>query len=89
MKGGWYPMSAISAGLDLSQYRREEILRDGTRILLRPIEKSDVTTMQSLLLRVSAMVEDIPEIAEMDLNPVNVMPKGKGYRVIDARIMLK
>jgi acetyltransferase len=50
---------------------------------------SDVNALQGLLLRVSAMVEDIPEIAELDLNPVNVMPKGKGYRVIDARIMLK
>jgi acetyltransferase len=50
---------------------------------------SDVKAIQDLLLRVSAMVEDIPEIAELDLNPVNVMPKGKGYRVIDARIMLK
>jgi acetate---CoA ligase (ADP-forming) len=49
----------------------------------------DVKAVQDLLLRVSAMVEDIPEIAELDLNPVTVMTKGKGYRVIDARIMLK
>jgi acetyl coenzyme A synthetase (ADP forming)-like protein len=49
----------------------------------------DVLALQNLLLRVSAMVEDIPEIAELDLNPVNVMPSGEGYRVIDARIMLK
>jgi hypothetical protein len=35
------------------------------------------------------MVEDIPEIAELDLNPVNVMPEGKGYWVIDARILVK
>jgi acetyl coenzyme A synthetase (ADP forming)-like protein len=50
---------------------------------------SDVKALQDLLLRVSAMVEDIPEIAELDLNPVDVMPKGKGYRVVDARIMVK
>ena len=50
---------------------------------------SDVKALQDLLLRVSAMVEDIPEIAELDLNPVNVMPKGEGYWVIDARIMVK
>jgi len=50
---------------------------------------SDVKALQNLLLRVSAMVEDVPEIAELDLNPVNAMPRGKGYRVIDARIMLK
>ncbi|MFA5308483.1 MAG: GNAT family N-acetyltransferase [Dehalococcoidales bacterium] len=50
---------------------------------------SDVKAVQDLLLRVSAMVEDIEEIAELDLNPVNVMPRQEGYRVIDARIMLK
>jgi acetyltransferase len=49
----------------------------------------DSEAAEDLLLRVSAMIEDIPEIAEMDLNPVNVMPKGEGYRVIDARIKLK
>jgi len=49
----------------------------------------DVKALQNLLLRVSAMVEDIPEIAELDLNPVDVMPKGEGYWVIDARIMVK
>ncbi len=49
----------------------------------------DVKAVEDLLLRVSAMIEDIPEIAEMDLNPVNVMSKGEGYRVIDARIKLK
>jgi acetate---CoA ligase (ADP-forming) len=50
---------------------------------------SDVKALQNLLLRVSAMVEDVPEIAELDLNPVNVMPEGKGYWVIDARILVK
>ena len=50
---------------------------------------SDTAAVQNLLLRVSAMIEDLPEIAEMDLNPVNVMPRGEGYRVIDARIKLK
>jgi acetyltransferase len=49
----------------------------------------DTQSVVDLLLRVSAMINDIPEIAEMDLNPVNVMPKGEGYRVIDARIKLK
>jgi acetyltransferase len=49
----------------------------------------DVKALQDLLLRVSALIEDIPEIAEMDLNPVNVLAKGEGYLVIDARIKLK
>ena len=50
---------------------------------------SDVKAVQDLLLRVSAMVEDVPEIAELDLNPVNVRPREEGYWVIDARIVIK
>ena len=50
---------------------------------------SDIPTVQDLLLRLSAMVEDIPQIAELDFNPVKVMALGEGYRVVDARISLK
>jgi acetate---CoA ligase (ADP-forming) len=50
---------------------------------------SDVASLRELLLRVSAMVEDVPEIAELDLNPVNVRPDGGGYWAVDARIMVK
>jgi hypothetical protein len=32
------------------------------------------------------MVADIPEILELDLNPVIVMPDGQGCRVVDARV---
>jgi hypothetical protein len=35
------------------------------------------------------MVEDIPQIAELDFNPVKVMAMGEGYRVVDARISVK
>ncbi len=50
---------------------------------------SDVRSIQDLLLRVSAMVEAMPEIAELDLNPVNVRPRDEGYWVVDARIIVK
>jgi acetate---CoA ligase (ADP-forming) len=50
---------------------------------------SDVKALQELLLRVSAMVEDIQEITELDLNPVNVRPEKQGYWIIDARIMVR
>ncbi len=49
----------------------------------------DIKSLEDLLLRISAMVEDIPQIAEMDLNPVTVLPDGQGYVVVDSRIMLK
>jgi len=50
---------------------------------------SDTQALEDLLLRLSALVEDVPEIAELDLNPVKVMPQGEGYWVVDARIMVR
>jgi acetyltransferase len=50
---------------------------------------SDTESLEDLLLRLSALVEDIPQIAELDFNPVKVMPRGEGYWIVDARIMLK
>jgi acyl-CoA synthetase (NDP forming) len=44
----------------------------------------DVRALEDALLRVSAMVEDLPQIAELDLNPTFVHPSG--VTVVDARI---
>ena len=50
---------------------------------------ADTAAVEDLLLRLSAMIEDTPQIAELDFNPVKVMPRGEGYWVVDARIMVK
>jgi acetyltransferase len=55
----------------------------------RDTPAGDTDAVEDLLLRLSAMVEDIHQISELDFNPVKVMPKGEGYWVVDARIMLK
>ncbi len=44
----------------------------------------DVNALKEIVLRVSSLVDDIPEIAEMDLNPVMLLQKN-AY-VVDARI---
>jgi acetyltransferase len=49
---------------------------------------SDTKALEELLQRVSAMVEDLPQIVELDLNPVKVLEQGKGYVVVDARVMV-
>ncbi len=49
----------------------------------------DIEALEDLLLRVSALVDDLPEIAEMDLNPVKVLPPGRGVCVIDARVRVR
>jgi acetyltransferase len=50
---------------------------------------ADTPALEDLLLRLSALIEDLPQIAELDFNPVKVMPRGEGYWVVDARIMLR
>lgn len=50
---------------------------------------SDTRSLEDLLLRLSALVDNIPQIAELDLNPVKVMEREKGYWVVDARVMVR
>ena len=52
----------------------------------RGAEPGDVEAVKDALLRVSAMIEDLPELTEMDMNPIKVGPPGAGVRVVDARI---
>jgi acyl-CoA synthetase (NDP forming) len=47
---------------------------------------ADIAAIQEVLLRVSRLVEAIPEICELDLNPVFALPPGEGCRIADARI---
>jgi acyl-CoA synthetase (NDP forming) len=47
----------------------------------------DTTALEDVLLRVSALADDIPQIVELDLNPVVVLPHG--CTVLDARIRLQ
>ena len=49
----------------------------------------DVDALKDLLARVSAMVEDLPEIHELSLDPVFVMAEGEGLQVADVRIRVE
>jgi acyl-CoA synthetase (NDP forming) len=46
--------------------------------------KCDVPAVEDGLLRVSAMVEDLPQIAELDCNPFVVYEDGAA--ILDARV---
>jgi acyl-CoA synthetase (NDP forming) len=52
----------------------------------RGAARLDVAALEDVLLRVSALVEALPQIAEMDLNPVIVLPRGAV--IVDARIRI-
>jgi acyl-CoA synthetase (NDP forming) len=60
----------------------------GARLLegVRGRRPSDVAALRELLVQVSDLVADHPEIDEMDLNPVIVHEKG--LTVVDARVVL-
>jgi acyl-CoA synthetase (NDP forming) len=53
----------------------------------RGAPKCDVAGLEEVLLRIAAMVEQHPEISEMDCNPVIVRPEGAV--VVDARIRIE
>ncbi len=58
----------------------------GTALLrgYRGAPRGDEAALKEMLLRVSALIENCPEVREMDLNPVKVLENG--VRVVDARI---
>jgi acetyltransferase len=49
-------------------------------------EPADVGALIDLLQRINAMVEDLPEVVELDLNPVFVLPDGDGAIAVDVRM---
>jgi acyl-CoA synthetase (NDP forming) len=52
----------------------------------RGIPAADLAAIERLLISISQMAIDLPEIQEMDLNPVMVYPQGQGVKVVDVRI---
>jgi acyl-CoA synthetase (NDP forming) len=61
----------------------------GHRVLegIRGQPPADIQALVDMLLRVSALLGDHPEIKEIDLNPIVVYPKGA--KAVDARIILE
>jgi len=47
---------------------------------------ADMAALEELLARISALAQAVPEILELDLNPVIVKPAGQGCHIVDARI---
>lgn len=50
---------------------------------------ADVEAIEDVLLRLSRLVEEIPEISELDLNPIFALAPGKGCRIVDARMRVE
>ncbi len=75
---------------ELSAYRMIEGIR-GYKILsgFRGQPPADTDAIAECIERLSQMVIELEHIAELDINPLMVLEKGRGARVVDARILLK
>ena len=67
----------------ISEIKTIKLLR-GTR----GEKASDIDSISDVLLRVSQLVTDFPEIVEMDINPLFVKSQGEGSIAGDARIRI-
>ncbi|MCL2349242.1 MAG: acetate--CoA ligase family protein, partial [Planctomycetaceae bacterium] len=78
------PMWKVSAERMVRDIKAFKVL-DG----FRGAPKADVDSIVTTILRISEMVTNHPEIAEMDINPLIVHAQGEGCSVADSRVMLR
>ncbi|MDI6755143.1 MAG: acetate--CoA ligase family protein [Thermodesulfobacteriota bacterium] len=78
--------------LPVTQKDAEEMIREikGYEVLkgARGKPKMDLKAITDILLKVSALSMDLGDsISEIDLNPVIILPEGRGAKVVDAMIV--
>jgi acetyltransferase len=55
----------------------------------RGLKPSDIQSVVEVLLRLSQLLSDFPEIREMDINPLRVFSIREGCMALDVRMILK
>jgi acetyltransferase len=55
----------------------------------RNIIPADVHAVREVLIRLAQLVNDFPNIAEIEINPLQVFPEGKGAAAVDVRVRLE
>ena len=78
------PMWKVSAEIMVKSIKAYKILQG-----IRGNPPSDINAIVDCILRLSQLVDDHPEISELDINPLIVYPEGCGCAVADSRILLK
>ncbi|MBT3591377.1 MAG: CoA-binding protein [Candidatus Nitrosopelagicus sp.] len=77
------PMTNIEADDMISSIKTKKILEG-----VRGEKPSDIKKLSECIQRLSQLVSDFNEIKELDMNPVLVMEKNNGCKVLDVRIGL-
>lgn len=55
----------------------------------RGMPEADVDAVVDTILRLAKLAMDFPQIAEIEINPLLVLPKGKGVLALDGRVILQ
>jgi acetyltransferase len=78
------------APLSYEEARRMIASIRGARVLqgIRGEKPRDIETVADLLVRLSHMLVDLPQIQEIDINPVLVFPEKEGAQAVDARVIV-
>lgn len=79
------------APVNQEEARRMISATKGARILqgLRGEKPGDLDALQECIATLSQLLVDIPRIQEIDINPLMVLPEGRGTRAVDARVILR
>ncbi len=78
------PISRLDAQEMLQELKGYPVLKG-----VRGETASDLDALLEMLCRLSGLMCQIPEIQELDMNPVRVFPLGQGALVLDARVILR
>jgi acetyltransferase len=94
--GGIYVEAIRDVAFRLAPVSRQEAAEQVRAIRAFPLLRgvrgeppADIAAAEEIILRVSQLVTDFPEIVEMDINPLVVYNRGEGATVLDARIILR
>ncbi|MFZ5584877.1 MAG: acetate--CoA ligase alpha subunit [Thermodesulfobacteriota bacterium] len=78
------PMWEYSAEMMIQEIKAYKVLQG-----VRGNPPADIAAIKDCILRLSQMLDENPQIAEMDINPLIVYPQGQGCAVADCRIVLR
>ena len=78
------PVSREEAVQMVSEIRAAKLLQG-----YRKLPEADIEQIVEVILKISNLCENHPEIAELDINPLVVKEKGRGAVMVDARIIIQ
>lgn len=78
------PITRVEAASMIREIKSSQLLYGA-----RGQAQRDIAALADVIHRVSLLVTDVPEIRELDVNPIAVLPRGDGCIALDARIGIK